>query len=198
MELSFLLPVPCHLVALPSPGQAGFLSRPSSRACCRALAMSAPLPPPLCGQCTGQWDVWFALTRLGPPLNGPSLGSSHSPCGRCRLSTLWWKPPVCGPGGQGPGCCRCCLPEWEGVPVLAGSLWLWRVVGAHQKLGWSVDFSEAAGCGGQWESFPFFGCGRKRVTVGLTFSRWVLQARRVHVFGTYVCLCVCTPHRQVL
>lgn len=37
---------------------------------------------------------------------------------------------------------------------------------------------------------PFFGCGRKRITLGVMFSQWVLQAERDPVSGTYVCLCV--------
>lgn len=100
--------------------------------------------------------------------------------------------PTCvglGCGGSGS---RLLLPFTEGVPVLAGAPWLWGVGGSHSRSsGEFCIFLRLLDLVGGGNQAPlFYGCWRKRVSVGFMFSYWVLQAKRGPVSGTNVCLCV--------
>lgn len=172
-------------------------------------------PAPICSRCLGLVSPTWALLQTDTPL---TLAAS-SACGGCSRPSALWRDPPCVWGGQ-PGFQPAAAVHLNGGGSQAGGRSvLFRTWELHQGAWVGMGFF--SGC--WWVlwvvgiRYPFFGYGRKRVTVGLYFPSRSCRPRGtlslalkcaftcVHATGrccdvvpmcvcvyVHVCICVCT------
>ena len=163
VELSLLLPVPCccgcHPFLTFQPGRAGFLNRPSCRIRrrCPPPTSASLFLPPFCLPCRGQLDAWFGLPHPALPPNPPLPWLFQLCLWQVQPEYLVVEPTRCvGLGRAGEAAATVCL-NGSGSLSWWGTLWLGgNCLESQRGLGLRFYFSEAAECGGWWESGPLF------------------------------------------